>query len=72
MASLPILTGRSGSGRYEVRIMKRPLLVSGGMALAAVLLTKAAALDQPDLTVPIRIGETKLTEIGLYRVGWQS
>lgn len=72
MASLRILTGRSGSGRYEIRIMKTLLLVSCGMALAAVLPTKAAAPDQPDLTVPIRIGETQLTEIGLYRVGWQS
>ena len=72
MASLRILTGRSGSGRYEIRIMKTLLIVSCGMALAAVLPTKAAAPDQPDLTVPIRIGETKLTEIGLYRVGWQS
>ena len=63
------LTGNPATGRYEVRIMNKLRLVSGRVLLAAVLLTNAAALE---LTVPLPQGETKLTEVGLYRVGWQS
>ncbi len=42
------------------------------MAGLACLHPAPAAAAAPDLSIPIPAGETRLADLGLYRVGWQS
>ncbi|HNQ89220.1 MAG TPA: hypothetical protein PKM73_11440 [Verrucomicrobiota bacterium] len=56
------------------------ILVGWGCALAGLLADEriyapegaVATTTGPDLTVPLAEGETRVLEIGIYRVGWQS
>ena len=41
-------------------------------SLLLLLAGPAKGAPAPDLTVPLPPGETPLTDLGLYRVGWQS
>ena len=62
------LAARKPATAKPMTILRLAALLS---ALTMTLAT-AQASPAPDLTVALPAGETRLEEIGLYRVGWQS